>query len=160
MSSGAIENAKSLRLSISARLDELEKEREFLVQQLAGISAFLETADQLSAIDPNEVPKMVLGTVRPGSSTRRANPSRHTVIELAIESLKKANRPMRLRELYKDLVSRGVALSGADPTAVLGTMLWRGGQDGVLINLKGRGYWPASLPFPPANYEPKADNSR
>lgn len=148
-------NAEALRSRLAKRLQELEAERAATEKQLSEVTAFLRAADQYASIDPDEtsVPAFT-GGHRETVEKRPRNPRREDVIAIVIEGLESAGKPMQLRELYELVTSRGIVLHGTDPQAVFGTMLWRGGQDGVLVNLRGLGYWPAHLPNEAAGYTP------
>lgn len=83
---------------------------------------------------------------------RPVNPPREQVLEVVAEALERAGRPMQLRELFQAVTDAGINLQGTDPSAVLGTMIWRARKR--FANLKGFGYWFADRPYGPSGYKP------
>jgi hypothetical protein len=145
---------------LTQRLQALEAERQGIERQLADVNAFLDAADRYASISPesDDAPAVVTRpALRETTGKRPRNPRREDVLELVVEELLRAGRPMQLRELYDVVTAKGIVLNGADPVGVLGTMLWRGGQEGTLVNLKGVGYWPADSDYEPAGYEARKD---
>lgn len=152
----ALSNAQALRDQISSRMAEIDRERRLLEKELAQVNQFLAAAEEYASRPASKL----LSTSGLATSTphiplsRGRNPRREEILKLVVELLVGIGRPMKLREIDEAVREKGVNLSGTNPVAVLGTMLWRGGQDGILINLRGLGYWPTHLPFPPAQYVP------
>jgi hypothetical protein len=62
---------------------------------------------------------------------------------------------MQLRELFEAVGEAGIVLQGTDPSAVLGTMIWRARKR--FANIKGYGYWFADRAYAPAGYVPGDD---
>jgi hypothetical protein len=79
----------------------------------------------------------------------RDNPKPSVVVAAALEVIREAGRPLTRREIHAALRDRkGLVVRGVDPYKALGTMLWRSGE-GQLLQIEGRGYWPANVPAPP-----------
>jgi hypothetical protein len=140
MADDVLKNAEALRDSLAQRLAALQAEVAATESDLQHAETMVERAKG------NRPTVAVRAAVR--------NPSRQEVIDLVLGLLMDRGKPMQLRDLYEALLGEGVTLSGKDPTSVLGTMLWRGGKDGVLVNLPRYGYWPSDKPYQPAKYQP------
>lgn len=159
MSDNAIENAEAAKAKILNRLLELEAEKRMLEKQLSEAQSFLTAAERYARLQPGELPiAEVPSRYREANSSQHRNPRREDVVEKAIEIIEREGRPVRLRAIYDHIVAEGMRLTGTDPVAVLGTMLWRAGREGSLVNLKGHGYWPARLSYEKAGYEPRRDS--
>jgi hypothetical protein len=117
---------------------------------------FLGAADAYAQVDPKaaKAPTTALGTGAPGRKARPVNPPREQVLEVVAQALKRSGRPMQLRELFDSVTESGIILQGTDPSAVLGTMIWRARTR--FANLKGFGYWFKDRPYAPASYEPES----
>jgi len=148
-------NAKKLRASLATKLKALDEERASITSQLAEVDKFLKAADAYAQVDPKgaKAPTTNLSSSGRGPSGKRPqNPPREQVLEVVAEALDRAGRPMQLRELFQAVTDAGIDLQGTDPSAVLGTMLWRGRKR--FVSLKGFGYWFADRDFKPARYKP------
>jgi len=154
VSHDAVEIARALRERIAARLKELEAEKRLLQRQLDEANQFLDSAERYAGLGPDEMPELADQSPRKHAQVgnRIHNPRRSEVLDVVARAISVAGRPMKLRDIQEVIRAEGIDLTGTNPTSVLGTMLWRGTQDGSLVNLKGLGYWPARLPYPPANY--------
>jgi hypothetical protein len=146
-------NAEQLKARITTRLKELEDEKAGLSKQLTEVTAFLKTLDAYSSIDPEAVSAPATVGSATGSRKRPVNPPREQVLEVVAEALERAGRPMQLRELFEAVGQAGIDLQGTDPSAVLGTMVWRARKR--FANVKGYGYWFADRPYSAAGYFPE-----
>lgn len=146
-------NAEQLKARITARLKELDDEKAGLSKQLSEVTAFLKSLDAYSSIDPDAATAPAIGSSpTTGARKRPVNPPREQVLEVVAEALERAGRPMQLRELFEAVGQAGIDLQGTDPSAVLGTMVWRARKR--FANIKGYGYWFADRAYEPAGYEP------
>ncbi len=149
-------NAKKLRASLAAKLQALDDERAAVTAQLAEVDKFLKAADAYAQVDPKgaSVPSTTLSGRSPAKK-RPTNPPREQVLEVVAEALEAAGRPMQLRELFQAVADAGINLQGTDPSAVLGTMMWRARKR--FANLRGFGYWFTDRKYKPAGYEPSVN---
>ncbi len=110
--------------------------------------------DRYATLDPTAATVPLSGSA---PTTRRSprpqNPPREQVLEVVAEALERAGRPMQLRELFEAVTAAGIDLQGTDPSAVLGTMIWRAKKR--FANIKGFGYWFADRPYAQAGYRPE-----
>ncbi len=152
MADDARRNAEQLKARITARMKELDAEKASLNAQLAEVDTFLKALNQYAQLDPSAATAPPIAPVRDAPRKRPQNPPREQVLEVVADALERAVRPMQLRELFEAVTAAGIDLQGADPSAVLGTMIWR--ARARFANIKGFGYWFADRPYGPAGYEP------
>jgi hypothetical protein len=142
VSDDVLGGAEARRVAIIQRLKALADEKGQLENELSQVNLFIEQAKAYAA-----------GRA-PAVTAPRGRNSRAEVMAVILRVLGEAGRPMQLSEIYGAVQEAGLVLSGKDPSGAMSTILWRGGQEGTLVNLKGAGYWDASKPYPPAKYEP------
>jgi hypothetical protein len=56
---------------------------------------------------------------------RAVNPPRSAIVEVVLEVLSTAEKPMSRRELFRAITERGVSIVGKEPITTFGTMMWR-----------------------------------
>lgn len=71
----------------------------------------------------------------------------------ALAEIEHAQRPLPLGDLTDRLIKLGVEIGGADPRANLSAHL---NNSGVLVSIRGHGWWPKNEPYEAANYDPSA----
>jgi hypothetical protein len=148
-------NARLLKASLTAKLKALDDERASIAAELAEVDKFLSAADAYAQVDPKaaKAPTTPLSRGTAAARKRPTNPPREQVLEVVASALERAGRPMQLRELFEAVTAAGITLQGTDPSAVLGTMIWRARKR--FANIKGYGYWFADQPYAPASYAPQ-----
>ena len=90
------------------------------------------------------------------SPPRRRNSKKEEVAEAAKDIIVAEGRSLPRSELYKKLIEKGLVIEGSDPEMVLSTMLWR--MSGVIVRVRGGGYWVAGQPSPDGSYDPDKDS--
>jgi len=150
MADDARRNAEELRARILASLKEVDEKKASLTAQLTEVEAFLKALTQYSKLDPKAATAPPIAAAHNPPRKRPQNPPREQVLEVVAEALERAGRPMQLREIFEAVTAAGINLQGTDPSAVLGTMIWR--ARARFANIKGYGYWFADRPYAPAGY--------
>ncbi|MCI4677254.1 hypothetical protein K9U39_13400 [Rhodoblastus acidophilus] len=87
------------------------------------------------------------------SARKRGRPA--DFVELMKAVLMEAGRPLSRPDFVVELERRGVEIPSEDKPRYLGTILWRNRR--IFRNLLNHGYWLASIPYPPAGYDPATD---
>lgn len=128
--------------------------------EMAEIERFVETYRKLEAAwfgakqEPH-APDLRADTALYWKHSFRHMPRRVAKSELlasaALEQIEDAERPLPLGELADRLNKAGVEIGGADPRANLSAHL---NNSGVLVSLRGHGWWPRAKPYVPAGYDP------
>jgi hypothetical protein len=171
MADKALENALRVRDEIAAKINRLAEEIEVLRRGLrraelfiaewhafaegrkptgdlaegVGAAAGASTARAISAPGMG-IAENVVAVVRRGP--RPDNSSKEMVAAYAKRILEEHGEPMSRTDLYRELVARGLKITGKNPEMVLSTMLWRMGKDVGVIRLKSGGYWLADRSNP------------
>jgi hypothetical protein len=152
MADDARRNAEQLKARLTQELRDLEDKKATISAQLVEVDKFLKALDQYAQLDPSVAKAPPAGVASAAPRKRPQNPPREQVLEVVAEALERAGRPMQLRELFEAVTASGIDLRGTDPSAVLGTMIWRARKR--FANVKGYGYWFADRAYEPAGYAP------
>lgn len=121
------------------------RRREVLRKELRKIEDFLALYDEFriaKTVDAVDTPDVQ----RPEQASRPKNPSKEEVAAAARQLMIQRQRPMTRGELVDALKGVGMEIHGADPSKVIGTMLWR--VKGQFRNIEGLGYWPTDVQLP------------
>lgn len=166
MTDAAYQNALQRRANL---LKELERLNIFIsvyeeMTQPWGQNASADSLDQNANNLPTDPQEVVLeapaGAAGVSESPRKratGNPKPRDVVEEVKAILARRGHPMTRRQLLAELNVRGMVIQGRNPMKVLGTNLWRAGDE--LVSLEGHGYWFKDQQYHPAGYYPPASAS-
>ena len=166
MSDAAIKNARAHQDALASRINTLQQELDGLRTELRDVRTFIaqwhrfageedETANVQGEHTQNTTSIQPVDNEDGAKRTKRSNPKKEVVAEVARRIITERGEPMPRAALFAALKENGIELEGAEPEMVLSTMLWRTQkQGGPIIRLRGGGYWPADRPNAEAGYHP------
>jgi hypothetical protein len=119
-----------------AMYDELADEAFLNARQDTAVQTMNERED----CDLSGITTKTQASLNLGESPRRVtdNPKPAEVIEAVKAVLRERGQPLTRSQIREALERKGVIVRGANPTKVLGTMLWRSDEIETIENL---GYW-------------------
>jgi hypothetical protein len=167
----ALANAEKRRDDLAARINKWNQELEDFRKELTSVQEFIDAWYRFAGSEQSEVADLWKHTGHPQGAVYaiqapdpslpaptalppRKNPERAVVGLKAKEIILDLRRPVPRNELFSELERRGIKIHGKDPEMVLSTMMWR--MQDQFVRLQGLGYWLRDVPWPLANYEPKA----
>jgi hypothetical protein len=165
MQDAALQNALAKRAAIGAELKtkaehikQLAEEMKDLLDQHKALRSFIRTWYEMAGVQPpdeneNEehIETPVLPAPKPAKRSRPINPDRRIVVDMCVDYIREARRPLMRADLFALLKRDGIEIKGQDPEMVLSTMLWRS-KDKVIRLAKG-GYWPTGDPLPVPEFD-------
>jgi hypothetical protein len=142
----ALRNAELAKKRLKEEIQRLSAELDRKRLELKQVDTFLQQWAKFAAPQPD------LMEDERGELVPWKNPSREAVGRAVRTILLTNGKPMLRDELFGKLQTSGTDIRGKDPKMILSTMLWR--MPDRFVRLKGFGYWPREMPYPPAHYDP------
>lgn len=165
MSDKALSNAEAKKNQLVEKKRRLLAELTDVDDQIGQVDRFIKAWHAFAEDESESTVDKLLEqrTNKEGSSENvrkkaTKNSRKEAVAEAAREIILQLGRPAARKELFDQLIARGLTIEGADPEMVLSTMLWR--MKDRIQRVEGGGYWIAETNPPKPETAPSAgDNS-
>ena len=153
----AIQRRHELRAQMNAIMKEIEEIEIFLkVKARFAVNAATPKDVTGFAVNPTDPPPPPLARMAIHGETQEF------FAKIARDAILKAGYPLQTSELVEVFQKMGHPIGGTNEWKTASNRLWQAKDDGVLMHMIGKGYWPSDVPYSEAEHErpPKPKRQR